>query len=115
MKNARVDVTGILLYQEASFFQVLKGDRTVVETLFAKIATDKRHIGTTKIVIETIAERSFADWTMGYPKLTQKELADIPGLNDFFMQKGSFMQLGEGRTKTLLSAFNEGKWRRSVS
>lgn len=43
MKNARVDVTGMLLYHGRTFFQVLEGDRGVVEPLFDRIGKDKRH------------------------------------------------------------------------
>lgn len=42
-------------------------------------------------------------------------LADIPGLNDFFARGRSYTELGEGRAKTLLSAFKEGAWRHSLT
>ncbi len=46
--------------------------------------------------------------------ITKKELARIPGLNDFFAHGSSYMELGEGRAKTLLNAFKGGAWRRSI-
>jgi hypothetical protein len=115
-ENAKHDITGMLLYQHGSFFQVLEGDRAVVEVLLEKIALDRRHERVTKIILEPIAERSFAEWTMGYPNVSWRELAEIPGLNDFFIGgKKSFLQLGEGRAKTLLTAFKAGKWQASFS
>lgn len=51
---------------------------------------------------------------MGYSKITTKELAEIPSLNDFFAKGMSYLELGEGRAKTLLGAFKEGKWRLSL-
>jgi len=113
-KNSKAGLTGMLLYGNRTFFQVLEGDRPVVEALLAKLAADPRHERLTKIILEPIEERSFAQWTMGYAKITKKELADIPGLNDFFAQGRSYTELGEGRAKTLLSAFKEGAWRRSL-
>jgi len=113
-QNAKAEVTGMLLYFERTFFQVLEGDRTVVEALFEKIGKDKRHDRVAKIILEPIEERDFAAWTMGYSKITTKELADIPGLNDFFARGNSYLELGEGRAKTLLGAFKEGKWRLSL-
>lgn len=101
----------MLLYTDKTFFQVLEGDRPVVEALLDKLTRDKRHERITKIVLEPIAERAFAQWTMGYPKISREELARIPGLNDFFSQGLSYMELGEGRARTLLSAFKEGAWR----
>ena len=40
--NKRLDVSGILVHHEGSFLQVLEGDPTVVEPLFARIQRDKR-------------------------------------------------------------------------
>ena len=109
--NAKCDVTGMLLYQHRSFFQVLEGDRSTVEHLFEKIAADPRHTRVTKVILEPISERAFGNWTMGHPQVTAKELAEIPGLNDFFRRGSSYLELGEGRAKTLLEAFKDGKWR----
>lgn len=105
----------MLLFQNGSFFQVLEGERTVVEALFEKIATDKRHARVTKVILEPIEERDFGEWTMGYPKISARELAEIPGLNDFFARARSYLELGEGRAKTLLAAFKAGTWRTSLS
>jgi hypothetical protein len=114
-KNAVAGITGILLYQNRSFFQVLEGDRNVVEAVYERISEDKRHKRATKIILELIAKRAFADWTMGAPKLSSSQLATIPGLNDFFARGQSYLELGEGRAKTLLAAFTEGRWRASIS
>jgi len=113
--NSEADITGILLYQNGSFFQVLEGEHVPVEALFNKIGTDKRHHKTKKIIFEPITTRSFAAWTMGFPKITSKELATIPGLSDFFHHGTSYTELGEGRAKSLLAAFKDGKWRASLS
>lgn len=114
-KNSKAGLTGMLLYVDRSFLQVLEGDRPVVEALLEKLTVDRRHERLTKIIMEPIEERAFAQWTMGYSKITRMELADIPGLNDFFAQGRSYMELGEGRAKTLLSAFKGGAWRLSLS
>ncbi len=114
-KNAKAGLTGMLLYSDRTFFQVLEGDRPVVEALLERLTLDKRHERVTKIILEPIEERSFAQWTMGHSKITRKELADIPGLNDFFAHGRSFTELGEGRAKALLGAFKEGAWRLSLS
>ena len=115
INNAKCDVTGMLLYQSQSFFQVLEGDRSTVDALFEKIASDPRHTRVTRVILEPIPERAFANWTMGYPRVTEKELAEIPGLNDFFGRASSYLELGEGRAKALLTAFKDGKWRMSLS
>jgi Sensors of blue-light using FAD len=113
--NAKREVTGMLLYQHRSFFQVLEGDRSTIENLFEKISADPRHERVIKVIQEPIAERAFASWSMVYPRITTKKLAKIPGLNDFFGSANSYLELGQGRAKTLLAAFKEGKWRASLS
>lgn len=113
-KNSKAGLTGMLLYSEGSFFQVLEGDRPVVEALLEKLAEDSRHERITKLILEPIENRSFEQWTMGYSRIGKKELAEIPGLNDFFAHGLSYMELGEGRAKKLLNAFKEGSWRLSL-
>jgi len=42
-KNEKKDITGILLYSERNFFQVIEGEKNYVNDLFEKIKVDKRH------------------------------------------------------------------------
>jgi Sensors of blue-light using FAD len=109
--NASLDVTGILLYSEGSFFQVIEGDARVVDTLFAKIAADPRHEKVTKIIREPISCRQFSDWTMGYLMITQGEIEAIDGLNDFFTNGSCLAQIDNGRARKLLHRFADGRWR----
>ncbi|MEZ5661709.1 MAG: BLUF domain-containing protein [Burkholderiaceae bacterium] len=112
--NAGLGVTGMLLYENGDFFQVLEGPEEVVHRLFEKIARDRRHSHVTKIIAERIEHRRFADWTMGYTAVTQEQLQELEGLNDFFRQGKCFSDLDEGRAKLLLQAFKEGRWRRTI-
>jgi len=113
-RNAALGVTGILLYSEGSFFQVLEGEPSAVDGLFADICRDKRHGGITLIIREPIARRSFGDWTMGYADVAPRDLDTIVGTNDFFVKGESFAQLGPGRAKKLLKAFRQGRWRAAL-
>jgi len=113
--NALRGVTGMLLYEDLNFFQVLEGLESVVTPLFTKIAADKRHNGVALIIREPIAERSFGDWTMSFSKITREELGTIEGLNDFFGKNSVFSQLDSGRAKKLLAAFQSGRWRRKIT
>jgi hypothetical protein len=109
--NKHLGLTGILLYSEGSFFQVLEGEPAVVDQLYQKIIADKRHARATLIIREPITKRSFGSWSMGFSRVSQKELKDIDGLNDFFHSGSCFIQLDAGRAKKLLAAFGEGCWR----
>ena len=114
-KNASLGITGMLLYDEGSFFQVLEGDPEVVESLVKTIQKDTRHDHVVKIIFEEIEERDFSDWTMGYSEIKQDDLQQIEGMNDFFQSGKTFLDLDEGRTKSLLKAFKSGQWRSSLS
>jgi len=46
--NDGAGLTGMLLYTEGSFFQVLEGVPDAVEALYARIELDKRHEQVTK-------------------------------------------------------------------
>jgi hypothetical protein len=111
--NSELDITGILLHTEGSYFQVLEGDAEAIDSLYAKIAHDKRHTNVVLIVREPIASRSFADWSMGFASVTSKDVAEIVGANDFFQKKTCFNDLSAGRAKKLLAAFADGRWRAS--
>ena len=113
--NHVLGVTGVLLYTDGSFFQVLEGEKEVVETLFSKIKKDDRHNKITIIIKEPIPKRSFGDWSMGFVSITQQEADDIIGANDFFTKGESFAQLSPGRTKKILAAFRQGRWRSRLS
>ena len=114
-KNTRLGISGMLLYQDGTFFQVIEGELDIVENLFNTIDGDTRHQKVTKIILEQIPRREFGDWTMGYANATYKELQEIPGLSNFFAEGNSFMELGKSKSKVLLSAFKEGRWRTSLS
>jgi hypothetical protein len=113
--NARLNVTGMLLYSEGSFFQVLEGDEATVDGLLAKIAADKSHEQVTLIMREPIAKRAFGEWTMGFSRMTREDIESIDGLNDFFGKASCFAQIDSGRAKKLLRCFAEGRWRSRLS
>jgi hypothetical protein len=112
--NARHGITGILLYHQDSFFQVLEGPLAEVGKIYQGISEDPRHVKIVKLIQEPIGERSFADWTMGLGRMERDELGAIPGLNDFFRQGSCLWELEPGRARTLLEAFREGRWRRTI-
>jgi hypothetical protein len=109
--NAARDVTGMLLYVDGSFFQVLEGEAAIVEPLYEKIKRDPRHSRVTLIIKEPILERSFGEWTMGFAALDAKEAGDLAGTNDFFDGASCLAKMTTGRAKKLLSAFRGGRWR----
>ena len=64
--NARVGVTGALLFNGGSFAQVLEGSRAAVESTFERIQRDRRHSDVAVLQCEPVAARGFPNWSMGF-------------------------------------------------
>ncbi len=113
--NRALNVTGMLLFHENSFFQILEGEKSNVERLYTTISHDKRHNDVIQIISETIPARSFPDWSMGLSVITSKDLDTIVGFNDFFAAGECFKNLNPGRAKKLLKAYAQGFWRKTIT
>lgn len=82
-RNTRAGITGLLLYQDGSFMQVLEGEEPVVKALFAKICRDPRHHSIIPLIREQIEERNFPGSAMAFRDLDASELREQPGYSDF--------------------------------
>ena len=81
--NTRLGITGLLLYAEGNFLQILEGDEKSVEDLFDHIEHDQRHRGIIRLITRRHASRSFSNWSMGFKRLQPKEFSEhLPGFND---------------------------------
>ena len=109
--NEGLGITGMLLHSDGSFFQVLEGQESTVETLFKKIQQDQRHAKITIIIREQIVARAFSEWSMAFAEATPQQLEEIDGLNDFFEQGSYLSDVDAGRAKKILNAFSKGHWR----
>lgn len=109
--NERAGITGMLLYTDRSFFQVIEGSPESIAGLYDRIQRDPRHTRPTQIIREPIVHRTFGEWTMGFSDLPSSRIADIPGLNDFFQAGACLSTVNAGRARKLLAAFASGRWR----
>nr|CRH05879.1 conserved protein of unknown function [Candidatus Magnetococcus massalia] len=64
--NAKLEITGALMFNKDFFFQVLEGPLDAVNQLYAKIEKDPLHHDCFMILQELIAFRQFGDWSMAY-------------------------------------------------
>lgn len=109
--NLARDITGMLLFIEGSFFQVLEGDAQVVDQVYDSIARDPRHDRVTQIIREPIARRSFGEWSMGFVTVGRADAQALVGENDFFGTAACLQSISPGRAKKLIMAFGAGRWR----
>jgi Sensors of blue-light using FAD len=81
--NTSLGITGMLLYKDGNFMQVLEGEEETVQALVAKIARDPRHRGIITLLRGPLEERQFPDWSMGFRDLNSAEVLSMPGYNEF--------------------------------
>jgi hypothetical protein len=86
LHNAALNISGVLLYSDGMFIQVLEGKDTVIDALYARIQADQRHKNIIKIIDEPIIEKSFGQWLMGFAvtdsKKTEKLLGYLRSINE---------------------------------
>lgn len=80
-RNLLRGVTGLLLYGEHHFFQILEGGEATVRDLFARIRADRRHEAVTVIATREVEARSFPDWSMGFRGIADPDATDLPALH----------------------------------
>ena len=97
--NQRNGITGILLYDNQQFGQIIEGERASVMKAWKRIQEDKRHHRIELLEIREISERSYPDWLLrfyGGETLTR----DYPALAEMVggMDKHSLALMNKMRT-----------------
>lgn len=77
--NLQLDVTGILLFENDTFIQLLEGPADKVEALYRKIRTDSRHTNVMILLEEAASKRRFPEWSMAF----QRPEPDTPAHDGF--------------------------------
>lgn len=64
--NAKLGVTGALMFNGGAFAQVLEGPRRGVEVTFERIQQDPRHGDVTVLQCGPVEQRAFSSWSMAF-------------------------------------------------
>ena len=72
--NRKNNVTGMLWFTGKYFIQILEGARPTVSQTYHRIAADPRHESIELLWFDTIDERMFTEWNMGYFGETPKNV-----------------------------------------
>lgn len=67
--NVGLDITGVLLYSDSKFIQMVEGNGKTIGDLYEKIKLDSRHSSVYMISYGPIKERTFPSWHMGVRKI----------------------------------------------
>lgn len=80
VNNERDAVSGMLIYCERSFLQVLEGEVNKLDALYERITLDPRHHQLRLLRREPMLSRRFHDWSMAFEHLDGRQLAErLPG------------------------------------
>ena len=101
--NSKHHITGLLLYKEGNFMQVIEGESKKIEQLFVNITNDVRHTGIILLAKEAITQREFPNWSMAFKKLSQTTPI---GFSNFFSSSAT-NTIQPGNAKAVLLSFKE--------
>ena len=93
--NTNIQVTGLLLYHDGNFIQVLEGEKDTIRGLYDKIAIDNRHAYMFKMLEGTLEKRNFPDWSMGFKALTVAEFQQLNGYRE--LDRDAFLSTGAAK------------------
>ena len=62
--NSADNITGMLVYSQGHFLQVIEGDRLALTSLFSRINSDPRHGKVELIAMGEVDFRLFPEWSM---------------------------------------------------
>lgn len=77
--NKRRNITGILVYSDRQFMQLIEGEEADLASLYAKLAQDPRHTGVIKLADKPIVTRSFSEWSMAFRFVSPAEFTALAG------------------------------------
>jgi hypothetical protein len=109
--NQKAGITGMLMYYDGNFAQVLEGDYEAVKATFKKVANDPRHNQIIKVKEGYEDKRIFGDWSMAFYPLKASDFSNVAGFK-MFVYKEIFgdQQIAESHPiLTVLKSFYENQ------
>jgi hypothetical protein len=109
--NAKLGITGMLLYHNGSFLQAIEGDADAVDELYDRIVNDPRHGHERMIFYGQEPARSFGDWSMGFSRIDETD--DVPEGFSRFIEDGVLGLSDEdgGLVRQVMLGFRDGHHR----
>ena len=71
--NKKENITGVLCQGSGLFLQVLEGERSQVNLLYARIMSDRTHRNVELLSMEEITQRRFGQWSMALVYLSKDD------------------------------------------
>ena len=80
LNNQTNDISGILIFKDNQFTQILEGEESSVEKIWLTIQKDERHKDLQLLAKDLIQARSFMKWSMFFPN-SEKVIEYFPEMD----------------------------------
>ncbi|WP_299215431.1 BLUF domain-containing protein [uncultured Aquimarina sp.] len=88
LKNEDLGITGILMHFGQNFFQIIEGEKKIIQELYSKIDRDSRHSNLIKIFDREIRVPSFKSFHNSYATVHREK--DYTELQQFLEAEKSY-------------------------
>ncbi|RYE24854.1 MAG: BLUF domain-containing protein [Sphingobacteriaceae bacterium] len=78
--NLKHGITGMLIYSEGTFMQILEGKSETIDRLLKNIIKDKIHHSLMIWENKPLSVRLFADWSMSFKSVSNGQFGEMIGL-----------------------------------
>ncbi len=111
-KNQASGITGMLLYGNGTFLQVIEGDDAIIEGLVERLGRDSRHADVQILSRRVVPERQYSDWSMGFEQVSDRALEAVEGLRGFGAANFNFDELArnEAAVERIMDHFRAPHW-----
>lgn len=82
-RNTQSGITGMLLYKDGQFMQILEGPEEPVKATFGRISNDPRHHGIIVLIKESVNQCHYPGWSMAFRNLNLPDHQDVSGYSEF--------------------------------
>lgn len=97
--NHALGLTGLLLYRDGDFMQILEGEEDAVRRVYARVLADPRHQHVVMLDESPIIKRSFGEWSMGFRRLSDSDAPD--GFVDFMSEAFDSSKMADHSSRAL--------------
>jgi len=99
-------ITGILLYSEGNFFQVLEGEKELLKSLLSRIVKDERHNSVMVIFQKEVSQTKFNDYQSDFISLDSR--FQSKNIDLYFSQIDKLNPKIQSSVRYILNNFAEG-------
>ncbi|MFM9989831.1 MAG: BLUF domain-containing protein [Burkholderiaceae bacterium] len=112
VNNPKLGLTGLLIFGNETFLQTIEGENHIVEEIIDKISKDKRHIKFQVLSKQLIENRQYSNWAMGFEKLTEQTIAEVPKLKNFMLSdfNPEYLSSNDSVIESLLERHRSSHW-----